>query len=311
MKTTIQVGTPGVDAEIFTVTATDVNAVIADNKGLRDVLHKSNLAYEININTNELASFAPFSGLGNAWGVEFGFTFGFGDYDPGFELYRQNGLFAMAKFFEQIKWHPYENTAGQELAAEAARGFAKKIADDLYTIGLTIGRPVLPMVWNLSRTTGKSEQCGVEDLTVTITPRVSGGISIVDPHYPENYLTPVDVMMALVFYASSKGYPVLNIGEKPVGLGGLFDLIDRPSKDYTVEAYQASAYGHFAARWPNVDILDTEATEVLSKNQHIVEKIEELLELPYNIGKAAVEIIHMFDAAFGDFTNSLEADSGE
>lgn len=299
MKTTIQVGTPEA-SEIFSITAVDVNKSIASNDGCGGVINKSNLNYEIDIRTNGLASFIPFSGIGNAWGTKFGFTFGMGDYDPGAEVFFQNGMFAMAKFFEDIEWRPYENMGGQELAAEAAESFAKKIAKDLRLIGLDVGRPVFPLVWTLNRVTGRSEEFGVEDVTVTIVPRIAGALYTSTIYKPEYYLSPRDVMNAVVFYASSLGRPGLTINEKFYGLDVFLGFTGVDTKDYDIPAYQASSYGHFVERWPNFEVLDQEASRVLRTNQHIMERIEELLESGLGLSQAAVEIIQLFDRTHGN-----------
>lgn len=305
MKTTIQVGTMP-NTETFIITADDVKRTICANRNNHGVVHKSNLNYDISIKSTGLASFILFEGLGNAWGTEFSFTFGASDYDPGSEVFFENGLFAMAKFFEGIKWRPYENMGGQEMAAAAAEGFALKIASDLRLIGLDVGRPVFPMVWNLSRGGERANDVGVEDVTVTIAPRFCGALYTTVGDLPEYRNSPRDVINALVFYASSLSRPNLTVAEQPVGLDVLFGRLGLDTKDYDIPTYQASAYGHFVERWPNFEVLDTEARATLLANQHIIERIEELLKSRVNLGKAAVEIIQLFDRTHGIPAAGLE-----
>lgn len=267
---------------------------------------KSNLNYEIEITSNGFASFVPFKGLGNAWGNKFGFTFGCGDYSPD-EVMFDNGLFAMAAFFRNIKWTPFEKTGGTEGAAEAAGVLAKKIADTLVDIGLDVGRPVFPLCWTIARECDDFDEFAADNLTITITPRIAG--SIVDHRRvgAEYYLSPRDVVNALVFYASSLSRPNLTIAEQPVALDEFFSRLGLDTKDYDILTYQASAYGHFVDRWPNFEILDAEARATLFANQHTMDRIEKLLEQRTNMAKAAVEIIQLFDRTHGIPAVGLEA----
>lgn len=294
MKSIITVG--GVDQpQNFVMTSMDVAKIITANQNNHDVVNKSNINYEIEIISDSFASFVPFKGLGNGWGTRFGFTFGCGDYNPGHEVYFQNGLFAMAEFFKGISWVPFENMSDTELSAVAAEQFCDRIASDLRRIAIEVGRPVFPLSWSLESDGAMRPGYGVEQLTITVTPRLAPALYTPGRDFPELRLTPREVISALVFYTTARRMTDITIGKNPRSVLGLMKLIGVDVAGKSIDTIHAEAFTAFADRWPRATFIDTDAEAALHGNAVIEENVAALLESELGTAAAALEIIHLFD----------------
>lgn len=283
-------------SHVFEMTGPSKHFKTAAKRSAREI-GMGNINYEINIRSNYFASFVPFAGLGNAWGTDFGFTFGCGPYSPD-EVLFGNGLFAVAEFFRNIQWVPFENAGGYEEHAEAAKEFAKTIADSVYDIGLDCGRAIFPMNWILNSTPKGDFDAGVESLTISIIPRISPSIINHDRVGGEYYLSPRQVVNALVFYAAVHGQEALKMGDQLYSLEYLMSKVDSKASEYDLASFIGSSFGEFHERWTNINAIDSETLQAFEAAPHIVEKIEELLKYRTNAAAAAWEVIMLMDSNF-------------
>lgn len=261
---------------------------------------KDNLDFEIRIESHHLVSFSPFVGLGNGWCTQFGITFSAGDYHPS-EYILGNGLAAVANFFKQISWSPYDNLAVGESAAMVATHFADEIATFIRGVALDFGRPVFPMEWTLTQHNSKHDN-GVETLVVTVTPKLSNALKKNSIIPAEFYRSPREVINALVFYGATMGYDRLQIGMSEYRLDELLTSTGVESLGCDSFTLQASAYGYFHHHdiWeiPNLDKVNS----VFTENREVYQSIETELKKTNSrtsITNAAGMIIGVMNRHFG------------